>query len=432
MQNKLNQTKSNPSIIEKQKVLTGLDPLNIIKQEKEQKKKEEKRKQKMFSNFPDIDSLIPNKASEEEQTDEFNEQKKEMIEVKKEISEQSNINVYLKSAQQEKSKMKTIDKKQIEKRCNLLMAEKVKEHQQASYKSYDKNLIGILVITNFRLIFCFDNELNKNKMNFHPNYFNFAHFQMEKVVKVQEKEGIFSVPIDVILKDTRVIRFHIWDKAALKFYNAIITNCFPRDPYNYFAFTLDYKNALFENNAYYFNGWDLYDPIKEFKRQGVTEVNVLNLRFCNANKEFKLCATYPRFLIVHNEMTDEQLVEASQHRTKSRFPVLCYYYGRAKNKNIKACPSIWRSSQTKSGITGNNKSNMDIMLLEKITKLCAKLYIFDARPYINALANRVNGGGFENVNHYSNADIIFCEIDNIHVARNSLTKINQLCLSSKM
>ena len=64
--------------------------------------------------------------------------------------------------------------------------------------------------------------------------------------------------------------------------------------------------------------------------------------------------------------------------------------------------------------------------------LCAKLYIFDARPKINAMVNRLNGGGFENVNHYNNVVLTFCEIDNIHVARNSLNKVYQLCLSSKI
>ena len=48
------------------------------------------------------------------------------------------------------------------------------------------------------------------------------------------------------------------------------------------------------------------------------------------------------------------------------------------------------------------------------------------------MVNRLNGGGFENVNHYNNVILTFCEIDNIHVARNSLNKVYQLCLRSKI
>ena len=51
--------------------------------------------------------------------------------------------------------------------------------------------------------------------------------------------------------------------------------------------------------------------------------------------------------------------------------------------------SIWRSSQTKSGIT-HQRSNSDEKLLEKIREFSEGLIIFDARPYLNALANRVN------------------------------------------
>jgi hypothetical protein len=50
--------------------------------------------------------------------------------------------------------------------------------------------------------------------------------------------------------------------------------------------------------------------------------------------------------------------------------------------------------------------------------------IFDARSYINAFANKLNKGGFENVkDHYTFADIQFCDIDNIHGVRDALNKV---------
>jgi protein tyrosine phosphatase len=57
-----------------------------------------------------------------------------------------------------------------------------------------------------------------------------------------------------------------------------------------------------------------------------------------------------------------------------------------------------------------------------------KLIIYDARPYINALANRLKGAGFENISYYTNAEIKFCEIDNIHAVRDSINKLHSLAM----
>ena len=103
-------------------------------------------------------------------------------------------------------------------------------------------------------------------------------------------------------------------------------------------------------------------------------------------------------------MTDSQLQAASNYRTKNRLPVMSYYYKVNKDKDTttNSVPCIWSSSQNKSGLIGTNRNDEDEKLLDKIMSLCAKLYIFDARPKINAMVNRLNGGGFENVNHYNN------------------------------
>lgn len=52
------------------------------------------------------------------------------------------------------------------------------------------------------------------------------------------------------------------------------------------------------------------------------------------------------------------------------------------------------------------------------------LLILDARPSINAKANRANGGGYEN---YSNCQLKFMDIQNIHVVRESLKKLKDAC-----
>jgi protein tyrosine/serine phosphatase len=70
----------------------------------------------------------------------------------------------------------------------------------------------------------------------------------------------------------------------------------------------------------------------------------------------------------------------------------------------------------------NNRSIEDEEMIKAIgtTAQCeksmissSKVMIYDARPYLNAQANRLKSGGFESTKYYKNADIEFCDIDNI-------------------
>ena len=62
-----------------------------------------------------------------------------------------------------------------------------------------------------------------------------------------------------------------------------------------------------------------------------------------------------------------------------------------------------------------------------------KVVIYDARSYINAFANKVNKGGFENVkDHYTNCEIIFCDIENIHGVRDAINKIYEMSLQPSL
>lgn len=58
------------------------------------------------------------------------------------------------------------------------------------------------------------------------------------------------------------------------------------------------------------------------------------------------------------------------------------------------------------------------------------LLIIDARCRSVALANRVKGGGFEYPEYYSNCDIDFMNLENIHVIRNSFQSLRLLCQST--
>ena len=51
------------------------------------------------------------------------------------------------------------------------------------------------------------------------------------------------------------------------------------------------------------------------------------------------------------------------------------------------------------------------------------LAVFDARPKLNAQANKLKGGGYEDTNHYQSIDFQFCNIDNIHAVTKAFEKM---------
>ena len=321
------------------------------------------------------------------------------------------------------------DTKFIREKCGIMKCEKIKDLTKASYMNPEKRYMGVLVLTDFRLIFQIENE-NNLTYNYSEDYFKFPLFSISKIEKVQDKKMSYDAyPLEVTLKDTRVIKFHVWDQQRFYYNLSDIIN--PRSFKVWYIFTEEYNNANFRDKNIT-NGWNIYDPVMEFSRQGVTEENDLGLRYCYVNKDFSMCPSYPKFLIEPECMSDEELRQSSSYRTKGRLPIFSYYYNGNREKNLKGTPSIWRSAQNKRGIIGNKTSASDIKLLNVISKMGGKLYIYDCRPKLNALVNRVNGGGYENVEHYDNVSIHFCEIDNIHKARKALASIYSLCLSNKI
>ena len=241
-----------------------------------------------------------------------------------------------------------------------------------------------------------------------------------------------AIPIEITLKDTRVIKFHLYDLQRFYYNLSDATN--PCDYCQFYSFPKLYNEANFQGKNFT-NGWNMYDPIIEFSRQGVTEENNLGLRYSYVNKNFKICPTYPEFLVEPKNITDEQLKQSSSYRTKGRLPIFTYYYSGNVNTNLKVTPSIWRSAQNKRGLMGNKTCEADVSLLNAISRLGGpdgKLYIFDCRPKLNAFVNRVGGGGYEKEKDYDNATLFFCEIDNIHKARKALNSLYSLCLSNKI
>jgi myotubularin-related protein 1/2 len=90
---------------------------------------------------------------------------------------------------------------------------------------------------------------------------------------------------------------------------------------------------------------------------------------------------------------------------------------------------LLRCSQPLVGVAGR-RSREDERYLQFIMEANAqshKLFITDARPSANAIANKAKGGGYESEDAYQNAELVFLDIHNIHVMRESLRKLKELC-----
>ena len=92
--------------------------------------------------------------------------------------------------------------------------------------------------------------------------------------------------------------------------------------------------------------------------------------------------------------------------------------------------SITRCAQPLVGVRAkrNQEDETYVQFIMEANPQGHKLYIMDARPKVNAQANKAKGGGFEYSDVYPNVEIVFLDIHNIHVMRESLRKL-KVCTS---
>jgi len=123
--------------------------------------------------------------------------------------------------------------------------------------------------------------------------------------------------------------------------------------------------------------------------------------------------TYGRTIAVPAVCTEELLRGAAEFRTNARIPCLSW-------KHPSSSAAVCRSSQPKTGMFGSRSAD-DEALLEAICQTsdseAATLLIADCRPFVNAAANAVAGGGYESTRVYENCCVEFFEIANIHAVR---------------
>jgi len=268
---------------------------------------------------------------------------------------------------------------------------------------------GTLTVTNYRLYF-------RPHQRENPVILDIPLGFVSKVDKV----GGARTPgenygLEIVCKDVRNLRFalnKVDGHPRKDIFESLQDNAFPlSNSKELFAFS--YKDP------YQTNGWHVYDQTAELRRLGLPNESWTISRI---NEKFAVCDTYPQVLGIPQGMANEEIMEVAKFRSKGRIPVLSWLHPTS-------LASISRCSQPLVGMV-SKRSAQDERLLQTIMDANAqshRIYIYDARPKVNADANKLKGGGYEIEENYPNAELLFLDIPNIHVMRESLRKVKDMC-----
>lgn len=267
------------------------------------------------------------------------------------------------------------------------------------FSTSNKALTGTLYLTATHLFF----------IDSHQRETWILHHHIASVEKLALTTS--GCPLVIQCKNFRIVHFIVpRERDCHDIYNSLLQLSKQAKYEDLYAFSYNPK----QNDSERLRGWQLIDLGEEYKRMGVANSN---WQLSDANREYKICETYPRELYVPRIASKPIIVGSSKFRSKGRFPVLSYYH---KNKEAAIC----RCSQPLSGFSA--RCLEDEHLLESISKanpVNHYMYVMDTRPKLNAMANRAAGKGYENEDNYSNIRFQFVGIENIHVMRSSLQKL---------
>ncbi|KAM6140397.1 LOW QUALITY PROTEIN: phosphatidylinositol-3,5-bisphosphate 3-phosphatase MTMR6 [Pterocles gutturalis] len=273
----------------------------------------------------------------------------------------------------------------------LLLVEQVKLLDR--FSTSNKSLTGTLYLTATHLLFI-DSSQRETWI---------LHHHIAAVEKLPLTTS--GCPLVIQCKNFRTVNFVVPRERDCHDYNSLLQLSRPAKYEELYAFSYNPKQ-----NESAVKGWQLIDLAEE--RMGVPNAN---WQLSDANRDYKICETYPRELYVPRTASKPIIVGSSKFRSKGRFPVLSYYH---KNKEAAIC----RCSQPLSGFSARCLEDEHMLQAISTNPSNRYMYVMDTRPKLNAMANRA-AEGYENEDNYSNIRFQFVGIENIHVMRSSLQKL---------
>lgn len=294
---------------------------------------------------------------------------------------------------------------------------------------------GLIVLTNYRLLIFPINEKFLRRLRYKEEFLMIPYLFIEELSRTFDKKQIPHLSLfEIVTKDFREIKLKfIMDEELTiniqeTIYNYLYSSIYPQYVELY---ALQIAKFLKKIELTY-QGWKIYSIEKEYQRQGALiaegydnrgKEKEFHYRYLD-NSQGKICSTYPMKMVVPTTILDDFLLRSANFRSRERIPVLSFSY-LCSNSGKRV--GLWRSSQCKTGL-GSIRCFEDEALLKAIggeneDGTFGTVKIYDARPYLNAVANKVNGKGYEDSSFYKNTEIKFLEIPNIHKVRDAYKKI---------
>ncbi|KAH6829629.1 Myotubularin-like phosphatases II superfamily [Perilla frutescens var. hirtella] len=294
---------------------------------------------------------------------------------------------------------------------------------------------GTLFVTNFRLLFLSDGSRSIIRLGTIPlatiEKFSKTGMKLPSAPRQIDKNPSQRL-LQVIGKDMRIIVFGFRPRTKQRraVYDALSRWTRPSRLWDLYAFAVgpsrfSNKNPKVRLLNEYFRllGLGSYRASSRTIEDGSYTLSNEWWRISNVNSNYTMCPTYPFALLIPNSISDVEIQQACTFRARCRLPIISWC-------NPGTGAVLARSSQPLVGLMMNMRSNADEKLVAALwTQLSGvrerrrKLYIADARPRKNALANGAMGGGSESSANYSHSEIVFFGIDNIHAMRESLARL---------
>ena len=236
-------------------------------------------------------------------------------------------------------------------------------------KSSASGPLGTLYLTPTHLIFV-DREGRKESWVLHSH------------LSLIEKQQVSSIgtPLLIKCKNFQSITFILpREKDAYEVLSSLYKLSQPLAYEDLYCFRYSASNEPFKEQRD--KGWNKYDYLVEFRRQGVPNKQWI---ITDLNVDYQLCETYPRHLLVPATASEQVLRASAAFRSKSRLPVLSYFF-QANGA------SICRCSQPLSG-PFDTRSEEDKSLLSAIlrTREASRvLYVVDTRPKVSGFITSV-------------------------------------------
>uniref|UniRef100_A0A0N5BTJ5 Myotubularin phosphatase domain-containing protein n=1 Tax=Strongyloides papillosus TaxID=174720 RepID=A0A0N5BTJ5_STREA len=274
----------------------------------------------------------------------------------------------------------------------------------------NQKIYGLVRVTNYRIHFEYN---NKFLFEIPLGYI----WSVEEITNpLNEQNMTNETPhISILCKDVRIVKFYFENKlrSGKKNFLSVISKSLHLSIIELSHFAFNYRDKF--NN----NGWNLYDPLKEYERLGIPNQLWMLSDF---NRNYSICESYPGVLCIPREAANkgiEYIKNISEGRINGRLPVLSWY-----DKNKKS--AILRSSQPCT--FDRNEKGIDEKYLEFVISAnenSCKLPILDLRTFLSAEASQIQGGGYEAA--YNNCPVEFLNLTNIHSIRESFRKLTNAC-----